>query len=112
MKKKPRFSCKNADLFFLKLPSRGVEPLQGNDEPIANKGLTENTNGSLCASLCKPLQNAPQNPACNPAENQSIDPLLNSLYSIWPNLPQHIKEAIKSLINTHTGNENETIKPK
>jgi hypothetical protein len=83
------------------IPSRGVEPLQGNNEPIANKGLTENTNAGLCTSLCKPLQNDTQNPPVNPTKNPAIDPLLNSLNIAWPDLPEHIKETIKSLVNTY-----------
>jgi hypothetical protein len=56
------------------------------------------------------MQKDTENTTCNQVEKPSTDPLLNSLYIAWPNLPQNIKDAIKALINTHIGHENETTK--
>ena len=64
----------------------GIEPTSGNLQPTFNKELTENTNSGLCASLCKPLQKHPD---------------LEQIISAWPDLPEHIKAAIKTLIQTH-----------
>ncbi|MFA5300693.1 MAG: phage integrase SAM-like domain-containing protein [Lutibacter sp.] len=48
----------------------------------------------------------------NPVHILEKCPELEAIITVWPNLPQHIKEAIKALINPHTGNKNETIKQK
>ena len=68
------------------IPPRGVEPLEANRQPLDNKALTENQNPVLSTSLDKILRNYPE---------------LRDLVKLWPELPGHIKAAIKALVQTH-----------
>jgi hypothetical protein len=65
---------------------RGFEPLSENQEPADNKRLTENPNPVLSTSLDNLLQKYPE---------------LAQLIKTWPELPEHIKAAIKALVQTH-----------
>ena len=68
------------------IPPRGLEPLEEKQYPIVNKELTANKNTVLSTSLDILLQKSPE---------------LKQILSAWPNLPDHIKQAIKALIQTH-----------
>jgi hypothetical protein len=81
----------------------GFEPPKENSKPIDNKGLMESTNGSLCASLCKAMQKDTENAVVNPAENPAIAPELEAIITAWPNLPEHIRQEIKALIESCKG---------
>jgi F0F1-type ATP synthase beta subunit len=65
---------------------RGVEPLSDNSKVVDNKTLTKNTNSVLSTSLDNLLQRYPD---------------LADLVRAWPELPEHIKTAIKALIQTN-----------
>ena len=64
---------------------RGFEPLKGNQQPVDNKTLTKNQNPVLSTGLDKILQKYPE---------------LEQIITAWPNLPEHIKVAIKALIES------------
>jgi len=65
---------------------RGVEPPRENQQAVDNTELTENQNPVLSTGLDKTLQK---------------DPELNAIITAWPNLPEHIKKTIKTLIAAH-----------
>jgi hypothetical protein len=71
---------------LLKIPPRGVEPLNENQQAVDNKELTKTANPVFDTSLAILLQRYPE---------------LQEIISAWPNLPEHIKAAIKALIQTH-----------
>lgn len=64
----------------------GFEPLETNQEPLDNKTLIENTNPVLSTGLDKILQKYHD---------------LIRLIQAWPELPGHIKAAIKALVQSH-----------
>jgi hypothetical protein len=64
---------------------RGFEPLNENQQADDNKRLTENQNPVLSTSLDKIQQKYPE---------------LQEMISAWPKLPEHIKAAIKALVET------------
>ncbi len=85
--------CKNgqdvretAFLAVQQIAPRGFEPLEGNQQDIENKALTEDTNPVLATGLDKTLQKYPE---------------LARLIEAWPDLPEHTKAAIKALVQTH-----------
>ena len=57
-----------------------------NQQAVDNTELTENQNPVLSTGLDKTLQK---------------DPELNAIITAWPNLPEHIKKTIKTLIAAH-----------
>ena len=67
------------------LPPRGLEPLSENRQGVENKALTENQYLVLSTSLDKILQKHPE---------------VKAIIETWPNLPEHIKAAIKALVQT------------
>jgi hypothetical protein len=71
-----------------RIAPRGFEPLNENQQPVDNKTLTENQNPVLAASLDKILQNHPD---------------LAQVVERWPDLPDTMKIAIKTLIQSHKG---------
>jgi hypothetical protein len=66
----------------------GFEPLAQNTYPLVNKELTVHSETCLASSLAVLLQSHPE---------------LANLLDIWPKLPDHIKSAIRALIQTCTG---------
>jgi hypothetical protein len=62
---------------------RGVEPPRANQQAVDNTELTENQNPVLATGLDKTLQK---------------DPEIERIITAWPELPEHIRRAIKSLI--------------
>jgi len=69
---------------------KGFEPLNENQQTADNKTLTENQNPVLSTGLDKILQKYPE---------------LAQLVEVWPKLPEHIKAAIKTLVEAHKGKE-------
>ncbi len=65
----------------------GFEPTSDNQQHTENKALTENSIPVLATSLDKLLQK---------------DPDLASVIKAWPELPEHIKAAIKTLVQSHS----------
>jgi len=68
-----------------RIPPRGAEPLEGNEQVPEIKELTENANSVLSTSLDNLLQ---------------IYPELAELVKAWPELPESAKTAIKALVQT------------
>ena len=69
-----------------RIPPRGVEPLEANQQPLEKSALTQNENPVLATGLDKILQE---------------DADLRALIEAWPGLPEQIKTAIKALIESH-----------
>jgi hypothetical protein len=74
----------------VKIAPRGFEPLKEKQQLINNKRLTANDNSVLSTGLDKILQKSPD---------------LEKIIVAWPNLPEHIKAAIKTLVEAHKGKE-------
>jgi len=76
-----------AQLFYFlllqKIAPRGFEPLNENQQPVDNKTLTKSQNRVLSTGLDKILQKHPD---------------LALAVERWPNLPEHIKQTIKTLL--------------
>ncbi len=64
---------------------RGFEPLVSNQQPLKNKTLTENKNSVLSTGLDNLVQKYPE---------------LEQIITTWPQLPEHVKNTIKELIQT------------
>ena len=69
-----------------KIPPRGVEPLEINQQSSVNKELTENANPVFATGLAKTLQKYTE---------------LEQIITAWPQLPEQVKNTIKELIKTH-----------
>ena len=63
----------------------GFEPTSENCQPVDNKRLTASRVSVLATSLDKTLQKYPE---------------LEQIITAWPELPEHIKAAIKALIES------------
>ena len=75
----------NQDNLYL-IPPRGLEPLGQKQQANTNKELRGSQGFVLSTSLDKTLQKYPD---------------LQQIVSAWPNLPEHIKAAVKVLVQTH-----------
>jgi hypothetical protein len=64
------------------------------DKPNKNKDLPQAPNGAY-----KPAYKENPKTAENQPENLSDD--LAEIVAVWPELPEHIKQAIKALVQTH-----------
>ena len=71
-------------------PRVGLEPTSGNCQPVENKELAENQNPVLSTGLDILLQKWPE---------------LKQIIAVWPKLPEHIRAAIKTLVEAHKGKE-------
>jgi len=71
---------------LLKIPPRGVEPLEGNRQALDNKALTKTENPVFATGLAILLQKYPE---------------LQEIISAWPNLPDDVKAAVKALVQSH-----------
>jgi hypothetical protein len=56
-----------------------------------NKQLTDSPEGRLQTSLQTNLENAPK-------QAETIPPELMKIVEAWPNLPEHIRQAIMALV--------------
>ena len=72
-----------------------------NHNDLKNQTLTKSQNpvSAVCSDIS--LQKDTKNAVGNPAENPAIAHDLEQIITAWPELPNHIKEAIKTLVNTH-----------
>ena len=75
------------------IPPRGLEPLKDNTQLFVNKELIANSKPVLPASLDIILQKHLE---------------LKQIIAVWPELPDHIKQTIQTLVGTVTiaGNDN------
>ncbi len=71
----------------LRIAPRGFEPLNENQQTTDHKTLTENQNPVLSTGLDILLQKWPE---------------LKQIIAVWPKLPEHIKAAVRALIQTCT----------
>jgi hypothetical protein len=67
-------------------PRVGLEPTGSNQQSAENKELTEKANPVLSTGLDKIVQKCPE---------------LEHIITAWPQLPEHVKNTIKELIETH-----------
>jgi len=70
---------------FSKIAPRGFEPLKENQQPTTNKELTKTENPVFDTSLDILLQKYPK---------------LEQIITAWPELPEHTKAAVKSLVDS------------
>ncbi len=77
---------KTAFLAIHQIPPRGVEPLEENRQALNNQALTEDENSVLATGLDKILQKFPE---------------LRAIVKAWPDLPEQVKTAVRTLIETH-----------
>jgi hypothetical protein len=77
-------------------PRVGLEPTSENSKPAVDNALTENKNPVLSASLDKTLQKPPK------IDTLKLSSDLVQIVQIWPELPEHIKAAIKALVESHS----------
>jgi F0F1-type ATP synthase beta subunit len=72
----------------VKIPPRGVEPLNENQQAADNKALTETENPVFDTSLAILLQKYPE---------------LQEIISAWPKLPDDVKAEVKALVQSYAG---------
>ncbi len=74
--------------FFVlyKPPRVGLEPTRSNLQSLENKALTENQNSVLATGLDILLQKYPE---------------LEQIITVWPELPEQVKNTIKELIQSY-----------
>jgi len=84
----------NQDNLYI-IPPRGLEPLDENRQAVVNKALTENTNPVLDTCLDKTVQKQGN------FDTSGLPSDLAQIVSVWPSLPEHIKSAVKALVQTH-----------
>lgn len=73
-------------------------PLSKNDKGCKNKDLQQTESGAY-----KPAYK--QNPKTAEKQAQKLPDDLAEIVAVWPEIPKHIKAAIKALIQTHITEE-------
>ena len=77
-----------------KIGATGLEPVTTNLQTPENKELTEKPQTGTAQKLPKTCNSDLKNIVENDTD-------LEQIVTVWPSLPEHIKSAIKALVNTH-----------
>ncbi|MAG84627.1 hypothetical protein CMK10_10760 [Candidatus Poribacteria bacterium] len=77
-----------------KLTLMGLQPIPLKSQPLTKQALTTSQKDSVQTSVQTKAKNAPKQAQTLPAD-------LAKIVAVWPELPQHIKAAIRALIQTH-----------
>jgi hypothetical protein len=76
-----------------RLTSMGLQPISEDSQEHDNKEVTQ----PPCSSLQTSLQTNPEN---DPKQAETMPPELLKIVEAWPELPEHIRQAIMALVGT------------
>ena len=94
------------DVLPLQKPSVGFEPTTTGLQIRCSKN-TSSQNTSTCKNEDGPLtpQWTPETQKQDKIYTSELPPDMAEIIAVWPELPEHIKTAIKALIQAHKGTE-------